>query len=94
LQETTTLWTYEDVHLLVHAVVQKEIVAHPDTMRLHGMSGAVIKVSDLRCNLKARYYIGRYTFMSCRDNEASRGCEALNVSTSRKRITSFFIKEK
>ena len=44
--------SYKDVHLLVYTIVQKEIVTHPDSMRLHGMSRTVIKISDFSCRTK------------------------------------------
>ena len=42
--------TYKNIHLLVHAIVQQEVMTHPDSMRLHRMPWSVIKVSNLRCH--------------------------------------------
>lgn len=45
--------TYVDLHLAIETIVQDEIVRHADAMRLHRVSGTIVVVSDLICDLKA-----------------------------------------
>jgi hypothetical protein len=40
--------TYVNLHLFVKAIVHHQAVSHPDAMRLHGMSGNVGIVANVR----------------------------------------------
>ena len=39
--------TYIDFHFSIQAIIEKEIVSHPDTLRLHGVSLAIIIIPDV-----------------------------------------------
>lgn len=44
--------TYIDFHLAIKAVVKEQVVSHSDSVRLHGVSLAIIVVSYIACTEK------------------------------------------
>ena len=40
--------THVDLHLLVEAIVEQQVVSHANTMRLHGMALAIVVVANVR----------------------------------------------
>lgn len=41
--------TYVDFHLPVQSIVEQQVVGHTDAVRFHGVSLAVVVVSDVAC---------------------------------------------
>lgn len=53
--------TYVDFHLPVQAVVEQQVVGHPDAVRFHGVSLAVVVVPDVACmDQKQRVHVLTY----------------------------------
>ena len=78
---------YVDVHLPVQAVIQQQVVCHPNAVRLHRVPRAVVVVSDVACGRRAhegrragqRYsarHAARWALLSraCARPGCARGC--------------------